>query len=272
MHLLHNVEMRPGPLLREALRRRGFRLLSPGAFSGPSAILNIDNITAAEAVPADRDLAWRDLQQVHLPERGVLRRRLADGRTRVPTEPYDLLRTRAGFAMAAAGWQRLAVTQARNGIAAPATALNLALAEARRPGRRVALVELDLQHGALLGLIGRDVSHGTADSQREMLKIHDNLALVAFTAPKDRAAEILLDPRFRTRVADTLAALEPEVVILHMPALLTGDEGLAGLDLADTVLLTVDGARDLPAHLRSAEKLISSRRPLLGLFHYDAER
>lgn len=234
--------------------------------------MNIDSIKAAEPVPADTDAVWRNLQRLSLPDRGPLRRRLADGRSRVPTEPYDLLRTRAGFAMAAAGWLRLAVTQARDGIAAPATALNLALAEARRPGRRVVLVELDLHHAGLLALVGHPMPRDTAEPQRAMLKINDNLAFIAFSAPRDRAAETLLDPRFRTRFADTLLLLEPDIVVIHMPPLLAGDEGLAALELSETVLLTVDGSRDLPAHLRSAEKLISSRRPLLGLFHYDAER
>ena len=53
---------------------------------------------------------------------------------------------------------------------------------------------------------------------------------------------------------------------------LVGDEGLAALDYADTILLAVDGTSDFPEHVRAAERLIAARKPLLGLFHYDAER
>lgn len=223
-------------------------------------------------MPAEPGAAWHDLRPLALHAEGALRTRLADGHTPVPTEAYDVLRTRAAFAMAAAGWTRLGITQTRAGIAAPATALNLALAEARRPDRRVVLVELDLEGSGLLRLTGHRMPKGATTPQRAKLKIRDNLALIAFSAPKNRAAETLLDHRFRTEVAKTLLPFAPDAVLLHLPPTLLGDDGLAALDFADTILLAVDGVADFPAHVRAAEQLITPRRPLLGLFHYDAER
>lgn len=237
-----------------------------------SVAVNVENIRTADAVPAGPDAAWSRLRPLPLRPVGALRRRLADGQSRAATEPYDVLRTRTAFAMAPAGWTRLGVTQTRGGIAAPATALNLALAEARRPDHRVVLVELDLERSGLLRLTGHRMPRGATGPQRAMLKIRDNLALIAFSAPKDRAAETLLDPRFRAEVTRTVPPLAPDMVILHLPPVLLGDEGLAALDLADTILLAVDGTRDFPTHVRAAEQLIAPRRPLLGLFHYDAER
>lgn len=234
--------------------------------------VNIDIIRTADAVPAGAEAAWDRLRPLTLNRAGALRGRVADGGSRQATEPYDLLRTRAGFAMSSEGWTRLGITQTRPGLAAPATAVNLALAEARRPGRRVVLVDLDLEHSGVLRLAGHRMPRSAAGPQRAMLKIRDNLALVAFSAPADRAAETLLDPRFRAEVADTLPPLAADVVLLHLPPTLLGDEGLAAFDLADSILLVVDGTRDFPAHVRAAERLIAPRRPLLGLFHYDAER
>lgn len=237
----------------------------------------MENFSTAEPKPAGAalagaDAAWRRLRPLALPDRGPLRRRLADGRSRLASEPYDVLRTRTAFAMAEAGWTRIGVTQTHDGIPGPATALNLALAEARRPDRRTVLVELDLEQGALLRLTGHRMPRGATRPQRAMLKLRDNLALIAFSAPKDRAAETLLDGHFRAQVDAMLPSLAPDLVVLHLPPLLVGDEGLAALDMAETILLAVDGTRDFPAHVRAADKLIAARRPLLGLFHYDAER
>lgn len=234
--------------------------------------MNINSIRTADAVPAGPDAAWHSLRPLALRPEGALRMRLADGRSGAATEPYDVLRTRTAFAMSAAGWTRLGITQTRAGIAAPATALNLALAEARRPDRRVALVELDLEGSGLLRLTGHRMPQGATGPQRARLKIRDNLALIAFSAPKDRAAETLLDDRFQAEVAETLLPLAADAILMHLPPALLGDEGLAALDFADTILLAVDGTADLPAHVRAAEQLIAPRKPLLGLFHYDAER
>ena len=50
---------------------------------------------------------------------------------------YDLLRTRILGEVAEREWTRVGVTQAATGRAAPLTALNLALSEARRPKRSI---------------------------------------------------------------------------------------------------------------------------------------
>lgn len=232
----------------------------------------MENISIAGPAPAGADAAWRRLRPLDLPRRPDLRRLLADGTSRPAVEPYDVLRTRTAFAMAETGWTRLGVTQTRKGAAGPATALNLALAEARRPHRRIVLVELDLEDGSLLRLTGHRMPTGSSGPQRAMLKLRENLALIAYSAPRDRAAETLLDDRFRAEVAATLPTLAPDLVVLHLPPVLSGDEGLAALDFAETILLAVDGTRDFSAHVRAADQLIAARRPLLGLFHYDAER
>lgn len=231
----------------------------------------MEKILAVESAAAAVDSAWHDLRDLEISPSGPLRARVADGRSRAATAPYDVLRTRSAFALAEAGWTRIGVTQARNGIAGPATALNLALAESRRAGRRTVLVELDLERGGLLRLTGHQMPRGASGPQRAMMKLRENLALIAYSAPKDRAAETLLDGRFRAEVLATLPTLAPDLVVLHLPPILVGDEGLAALDLAETILLAVDGGGDFPSHVRAAEKLIAARRPLLGLFHYDSE-
>ena len=188
--------------------------------------MNIDNIRTADAIPAGPDSSWRSLPPLVLQHAGALKGRLADGRSRVSTEPYDVLRTRAAFAMSASGWTRLGITQTRHGSAAAATALNLALAEARRPDRRVALLELDLENSGLLRLTGHQMPQDATGPQRAMMKLRDNLALIAFSAPKNRAAETLLDLRFQEEVAETLRRFDPDVVLLHLPPALLGDEGM----------------------------------------------
>ncbi|WP_112873377.1 hypothetical protein [Paracoccus endophyticus] len=237
---------------------------------------------APRAAPGETDQArspqgdaWATLLPLAWPHGAALRRRLAGGPPGHPglaaTHPYDVLRTRALHVMADAHWSRLGVTQSSPGPASATTALNLALAAARRPDQRVALVDLDLERQPVLGLLGQTLTAPNGPTRSCRSRVQPNLALISFAAAAGRGSETLLAEQFHRHVADLLAELAPDLVVVHVPPILAGDAGIAAVEMVDTVLIAVDGTQDTATSVRGAERLVAARRPVLGLFLYDAE-
>lgn len=223
---------------------------------------------------------WAGLPRLAMPRDPDRRAAIADEGNLAAAEPFDLLRTRLLGEMASREWTMLGVTQAGTRAAAPLTALNLALSEARRPGRNVVLVELDVARQPILDHMGGDITAGAATAgtatgsggaQFRAWRVADRLALLAIPTPPSEAAIRLLDPEFRARLDESLSRFAPDIVILHLPPLLTGDAGLAAVPLAQGLLLVVDGRTDTAATLRDCQARLGESCPLLGLFLYDAE-
>lgn len=221
---------------------------------------------------------WAGLPQLDLA--GACRRQPQIAHGAHPDAPaYDLLRTRLLGEMSARDWSRLGVTQAGVSRAGPLSALNLALSEARRPGRSAVLVDLDIARQPILGHLGAPAGRrpaeaevpGQAEGMFTLWQLAERLALVALPAPAAEAATRLLDPEFHHRLDEVLTKLVPDIVVLHLPPLLAGDAGIAGLPLVQGLVLVVDGRSDTSSRLRECQTLIAESCPVLGLFHFDAE-
>lgn len=184
---------------------------------------------------------------------------------------YDLLRTRILGEVAEREWTRVGVTQAATGRAAPLTALNLALSEARRPKRSILLLDLDIARQPVLRYLGTDLDTGRADGSFRLWRANDQLGVIAIKAAPAEAATRLLDPAFRAELDEVLVKAAPDIVVLHVPPLLAGDAGLAGLPLAQGLILVVDAQADTAARLRECQARMRDICPLLGLFQFDAE-
>ena len=203
--------------------------------------------------------------------------RIADGSVPTQAEGYDLLRTQMLVATTARDWTCLAIAQAGpSGAAAAVTAVNLALSEARRPHRKVVLADLDA--------VAQPVSHllrvapplppsPTPPAGPTLLchAVNDRLALLRIAAHRDEAAVTLLSPDFHRQLDGAMDDLTPDIILLHLPPLLSGDAGLAGLDLAQAVLLVIDGRADTAERIRTAQARIAARCPVIGIFLHDAE-
>lgn len=212
---------------------------------------------------------WADLPRIELPQKAGLRAAIADAQNPDRAEAYDLLRTRVLPEASARNWNRIGVSQARPGPAAPLTALNLALSEARRPERRVVLVDLDFSRQPIRARLGQPAP--AARQRVHMARLTEQLALVTIDAPAAEAATLLLDQTFRMELEVAQTSLAPHFTILHLPPVLQGDAGLAALPLVQSVLLAIDGRKDRAADLRRCEAYVTPSCPLLGLFLHDGE-
>nr|WP_111299612.1 hypothetical protein [Paracoccus saliphilus] len=212
---------------------------------------------------------WADLPWIEMPQKGALRAAIADERNLERAEAYDLLRTRVLPEASARNWNRIGISQARPGPAGPLTALNLALSEARRPERRVVLVDLDFARQPIRARLGAPAP--SAEQRVHVARLAERLALITIDAPAAESATLLLDQPFRMELESVMASLAPDFIILHLPPILQGDAGLAALPLVQSVLLAIDGRSDKAADLRRCEAYVTPCCPLLGLFLHDGE-
>ena len=68
-----------------------------------------------------------------------------------------------------------------------------------------------------------------------------------------------------------MSDLAPDVTLLVLPPMLEGDAGLAGLPLADTLLMVSDGTSTVPADLKDCDRLNEDGPPILGVVLVEAE-
>lgn len=185
---------------------------------------------------------------------------------------FDLLRTRLLHGLADKGWRRIAVTSPTHGCGKSFVATNLALALARRPGSRSALIDLDLRRPRLADLLGvpdagplEDFLSGSQPLESQFRRFGRTLALGLNSEPVEQASERLHHPDTVLALEAMLAQLDPEVVLYDMPPALVGDDVLALAPCIDAVLLVTDGTRSSPEEIRACERLFEGRLPLMGV-------
>jgi capsular exopolysaccharide synthesis family protein len=160
-------------------------------------------------------------------------------------EQYRMLRHRLERIVQERAVRCFGITSATCGEGKTTTAVNLALAVGVQPGRRVALIDMDLRGGRVHRMLGFAPRQGLADvllgtaSPRDVLWRFAESGLVVLPsglAPADPAA-LLASPAAH----ELMAALRQsfDVVILDMPALLPTADAQVGIDLCEGVLLVV---------------------------------
>lgn len=185
---------------------------------------------------------------------------------------FDILRTRLLHGLAEKGWHRIAVTSPTHGCGKSFVAANLALSLARRPSSRTVLVDLDLRHPEIARLLGIDEDRplieylsGEQPLESNFRRYGRTLALGLNSQAVGRASETLHDPATLSALADIVDQLDPEVVLYDLPPVLVSDDVLAMSPSVDAVLLVTDGTKSSPDEIRSAEKMLDGRIPLLGV-------
>lgn len=185
---------------------------------------------------------------------------------------FDILRSRLLHGLAEKGWRRIAVTSPTHSCGKSFVAINLALALARRPSSRTVLVDLDLRHPEIAKTLGIDEDRplgeflsGDQPMEGVFRRIGRTLALGMNSQAIERASETLHDPDTTATLAAMLEQLDPEVVLYDLPPALVSDDVLALGPSIDAVLLVTDGTKTKPDEIRSVEKMLEGRIPLMGV-------
>ncbi len=185
---------------------------------------------------------------------------------------FDVLRTRIAQAMAEKGWRRIGITSPTHGCGKSFTAANLALALARRPGSRVVLIDLDLRRPGLHRMLGltpsgalRDFIDGSQPMEALFVRVGRSLALGLNAEAVPDAGDMLQGPD-TIQALDTMdTQLDPDIVVMDLPAALVGDDVIGMAGKLDAVLIVADATRTTARDIRACEALFEGRIPVMGV-------
>ena len=185
---------------------------------------------------------------------------------------FDLLRTRLRQTTQENGWRNIAVCAPTCHCGNTFTAVNLALSLSRVPGSRTVLMDLNLRRPGIARALGltpgpamRAFLDGSTPLADHFVRLGETLALGLNAEIDTQAAETIQNPATAQTLQDMRAALQPEMVIYDLPAMLAHDDLSAFLPQLDGVLLVSDGTRTMAKQLIECERMLEGQVPLLGV-------
>lgn len=187
-------------------------------------------------------------------------------------ESFDLLRAQLLQALRTRGWRSIGITAPVRGCGASFVSLSLARSFARLDNVRAALLDLDLETGALATRLGAtpegqisDLIAGDLSAAEYLCRMGRNLAL-GLTAPcPEGAATLFHNDALSQTLGEIADEYSPDVILCDLPPLLTEDSTLAALPSLDGVLIVADGTRTQARDLSECERLLQDRTQLLGV-------
>ena len=231
-------------------------------------------------LPASAIGLWDRLRQVPLTPRGneqKLSKLVSFFRQDQAARQFDLLRTRLLGTLRERGWSRVAVTAPRSGCGTTFTAVNLALSLSRVPETRTVLLDLNQRNpgvaDALDLVVAGDMAGflaGRVAPERHMVRCGESLVVGATAASDPNAAEILHDAQSAETLTHMCDALEADVVLFDLPAVLEHDDVMAFLPQVDGVLLVTNGQTTTAEDLIACERLLGDQTQLLGIVMNEA--
>lgn len=166
----------------------------------------------------------------------------------------------------------IAVTAPTSGCGNTFTAVNLALSLSRISGSRTVLMDFNLRSPGVAQAFDmtprgsmQDFLAGHAPIGDHMVKVSDTLALGLNNAADHNSAETIQTTETAHTLERMRAALQPELVIYDMPAMLVHDDVSAFLPQLDGVLLVSDGTQTMGRELMECERMLDGQVPLLGV-------
>ena len=185
---------------------------------------------------------------------------------------FDLLRTRMKQALRNNGWRRVAIAAPTPGCGTTFTAVNLALSLARVPGTRTVLMDMNRRDpgvSRMMDLRGlgdmEGFLRGETSAEDHIVRCCDGLAVGVADEPDRNAAETLHDPHCARALDDMILALDPDVVLYDLPAILSCDDAAAFLPQVDALLLVADGTQTTADQIRACEDILGDQVELLGV-------
>lgn len=196
----------------------------------------------------------------------------AFGRDSAAGATLDQLRSALLRATAQHGWRRIGIASPRRGAGASFVALGLAASMARLDYLHLALVDLDLAQPALHRHLGlpdpaplEEVLRGRLPALAATGRVGANLALLPNASPVAAAADLLHAPEAILALRGLAEALQPDLMLIDLPPLLTDPAAPVALAQVEAVLLVADGTRTTARDITDCERTLDGQTPLLGV-------
>ncbi|WP_137110710.1 CpsD/CapB family tyrosine-protein kinase [Rhodobacter sp. SY28-1] len=215
---------------------------------------------------------WYDLAEIPLNPKVLERNRVVAMHPGQAAASFDLMRTNLIRALRSNGWSRVAITSPTQGCGKSTVALNLAFSLARMADTRVLLLELDMRHPTLQGILGLEPSQnfagmlasGTIDYS-QIRRLGPNLAVGLNSKPMDSPAELLSATRTADMVDEIEAKLQPDVILFDMSPMLSNDDAISFLDQVDCALMVAAADETTSTEVDKCGKDLGKRTQVLGV-------
>ena len=215
---------------------------------------------------------WYDLPEIPLNAKVLERNRIVAMHPGQAAASFDLMRTNLIRALRSNGWSRVAITSPTQGCGKSTVALNLAFSLARMADMRVLLLELDMRHPSMQGILGVEpgqnfagmLASGTVDYS-QIRRLGPNLAIGLNSKPMDSPAELLSATRTADIIDEIETKLRPDVILFDMSPMLANDDAISFLDQVDCALMVAAADETTVTDVDKCGKDLAKRTQVLGV-------
>ena len=185
---------------------------------------------------------------------------------------FDILRTKIFHAMQERAWTSLAVCSPTQGCGKSNVAVNLAFSMARQDDCRTVLVDLDLRRPTVAETLGLQppcpLGHYLEDKsplEDSFVCVDDNLFFGLKTYRIKNSAEMMGHQKVREVLPLVNSNLDPTIVIVDLPPVLTSDDAIAFLSEVDCAILIAEAGKTTAGQIEDSAQQFEGRTELLGV-------
>lgn len=185
---------------------------------------------------------------------------------------FNLLRTRIRKVMTDSRWKTIGITSPTPDCGKTMIAINLALSLARSPELNVVLLDLDLKKPSVAKTIGTQSEaslgsflRGRAKAEDCFVRVAPNLTIGLNGGRLPDSSELIQSQKLADLFRFIEARLSPDIVLIDLPPMGSGDDTLAILPQIDTAMLVIAAGKTTVKEVDNCERQISETGKFLGV-------
>ncbi len=229
--------------------------------------------TFSSCLQLGSEVAWANLPKTVADPKLLARNRIVTAyRSDAAHIAFDMLRTSALQNLRENNWTVLAVTSPTPACGKSVVSLNLAFSLANQKECRTVLIDLDLRRPQIGKLLGAKTSAsmesfltGRADVEDIFVRYSDNVAIASNNRPVRFSAELLASSDAAKALKRVRQKLDPDVIIIDMPPMLSSDDVQAFAPNVDCALLVVAAEMTTMREADVCERRLADKTNVLGV-------
>lgn len=185
---------------------------------------------------------------------------------------FDMMRTRVLQLMRANNWTTVAITSPTAGCGKTTVSLNLTFSLANQQDCRTLLVDLDLRKPQIAKTLGihnpprlENFLKGQSEIEDVFQRHSENVAIAPNSSSVRLAAELLQSAEAAKALKGLKQKLEPDIIILDLPPMLSTDDVMAVLPSVDCVILVAAAEATTRSEIDLCELELSQKSKVLGV-------
>lgn len=210
---------------------------------------------------------------VELDPEHLERHRIVSCEARDPSHvAFNVLRTRLYQALGTNAWKSVAITSPTSGCGKTMVAINLAFSLARQKGCKTVLIDLDLRKSSVAKSLGVEARRsigqfleGNAQLEECFVQVTDNLLFGLSVDKANNVFELAQHHSIADIVPQVVAGLDPAVVVIDLPPILSNDDAITFLPFVDAAFLVAAAGQTTAKEIEECEAEFNGDAAFLGV-------